>query len=55
MYTLRKYRNKWVNLDDPWNDGTLQEKPKETENEREEMVFFEVRVLRRSIYEDQWI
>jgi hypothetical protein len=54
-HTLRKYRNMWVHVDDPWNDGALLEKPEETENELEEMAFFAVRALRRTIYENQWI
>ena len=55
LHTLRKYRNKWVHVDDPWNDGALLEKPEEIENEQEEMAFFAVRALRRTIYENQWI
>lgn len=55
LHTLRKYRNKWVHVDDPWNDGALLEKPEETESELEEMAFFAVRVFRRTIYENRWI
>jgi hypothetical protein len=55
LHTLRKYRNNWVHVDDPWNDGALLEKPEETENELEEMAFFAVSALRRTIYENQWI
>jgi hypothetical protein len=55
IHTLRKYRNKWVHVDDPWSDGELLQKPVETENELEEMAFFAVRILRRTIYENQWI
>jgi hypothetical protein len=55
IHTLRKYRNKWVHVDDPWSDGGLLQKPVETENELEEMAFFAVRILRRTIYENQWI
>ncbi len=55
LHTLRKYRNKWVHVDDPWNDSALLEKPEETENELEEMAFFAVRALRRIIYENQLI
>lgn len=55
LHTLRRYRNKWVHVDDPWDDGELLEKPEETENEFEEMAFFAVRTLRRTIYENQWV
>jgi len=55
LHTLRKYRNKWVHVDDPWDDGALVEKPEETERELEQMAFFAVRALRRTIYEKQWV
>lgn len=55
LHTLRKYRNKWVHVDDPWNNSELLEKPEETENELEDMAFFAARALRRTIYENQWI
>lgn len=55
LHRLRKYRNKWVHVDDPWNDRQLLERPEDTEQELEEMALFAVRSLRRSIYENQWI
>lgn len=55
LHILRRYRNKWVHVDDPWGDEALLEKPGVTENELEQMAFFAVRVLRRTIYENQWI
>lgn len=55
LHRLRKYRNKWVHVDDPWNDGQLLERPADTEQELEEMALFAVRSLRRSIYENQWV
>ena len=55
LHTLRKYRNKWVHVDDPGNDRALLEKPEETETELEQMAFFAIRALRRTIYENQWI
>jgi len=55
LHTLRKYRNKWVHVDDPRNDGAILENPTETENDLEEMAFFAVRTLRRTIYENQFI
>lgn len=55
LHRLRKYRNKWVHVDDPWNDGQLLESPADTEQELEEMALFAVRSLRRSIYENQWV
>ena len=55
LHTLRKYRNKWVHVNDPWNDEDLIESPEQFEKELEEMAFFAARALRRTIYENQWI
>jgi hypothetical protein len=55
LHTLRKYRNKWVHIDEPWEDISLLEHPEKIENELEEMAFFAVRVLRQAIYENPWI
>jgi hypothetical protein len=55
LHTLRKYRNKWVHLDDPWDDQNLLECPEETEIELQKMAFFAARALRRTIYENQWV
>lgn len=53
LHVLRKYRNKWVHVDEPWNDASLLERPEETEEELERMAFFAARALRRTIYENQ--
>src|SRR6185369_15543747 len=45
LHALRKYRNKWVHVDSPWEDDELLEHPKTVENELEEMAFFAVSVL----------
>lgn len=55
LHTLRKYRNRWVHVDDPWSDRILIAKPEEMEHELEDMAFFAARALRRTIYENQWI
>ena len=55
LHTLRKYRNKWVHVDEPWEDKTLLEHPEQVENELEEMAFFAICVLRQIIYENPWI
>lgn len=58
LHTLRKYRNKWVHVDEPWNDEPLLKEPgrfeKEVE-EVEEVAFFAARCLRSTIYENQWV
>ncbi len=55
LHVLRKYRNKWVHVDDPMNDAQLLEKPEDTEKELEQMAFFAARSLRRTIYQIQWV
>ncbi|MFM0158928.1 hypothetical protein P0D75_11485 [Paraburkholderia sediminicola] len=55
LHRLRKYRNRWVHVDDPWCDGSLIEKPEEMERELEYMAFFSARILRKTIYENQFI
>lgn len=54
IHRLRKYRNKWVHLEKPWNDSELIEKPEKTEKDLEDMAFFSIRTLRRTIYETPW-
>ena len=55
LHTLRKYRNKWVHVEEPWNDEPLLNEPENFEEELEEMAFFAARCLRRTIYENQWV
>jgi len=55
LHKLRKYRNKWVHVNDPWDDQKLIDAPEESEKELEEMALFAARVLRRTIYENQWV
>lgn len=53
LHVLRKYRNRWVHVDEPWNDSKLLEQPDVTERELESMALFAARALRRTIYENQ--
>jgi hypothetical protein len=55
LHTLRKYRNKWVHVDEPWDDASLLERPEEMERELKGMALFAARALRRTIYEHQWV
>lgn len=54
-HVLRRYRNRWVHVDDRWNDWSLITKPDETEQQLESMALIAVRALRRIIYENEWI
>jgi len=55
LHILRNYRNKWVHVDSPLEDEELLEHPEAVEEELEEMAFFAVRALRRTIYGNQWV
>jgi hypothetical protein len=55
LHTLRKYRNKWVHVNDPWDDQRLLNAPEESEKELEEMALFAAKTLRRIIYANQWV
>lgn len=53
LHVLRRYRNRWVHVNDPWDDAALLDKPKNHEGKLEEMAFFAARLLRKTIYSDQ--
>jgi hypothetical protein len=55
LHRLRKYRNKWVHIDEPWDDAMLIEHPQTTEAELKQMAFFAVRLLRETIYKNPWV
>jgi len=54
-HVLRKYRNKWVHVADPWDDDALLKSPEEHEAELEEMARRCAVALRRTIYTNPWI
>lgn len=55
LNNLRKYRNKLVHVPAPWDDQSLLDHPETYDRELEEMAKVAVRVLRQTIYENQWI
>lgn len=55
LHQLRRYRNKWVHVNDPWEDAALLDAPEKMEEELEQMAFFAVLQLRRTIYANPWI
>lgn len=55
LHILRRYRNKWVHVADPWEDGSLLEFPEKHEAELEEMARRCAIALRRTIYANPWI
>lgn len=54
LQTLRKYRNKWVHVADPWDDLLL-ESPEVHGAELEEMARRCALALRRTIYTMPWV
>lgn len=55
LQALRHYRNRWVHVDEPWDDQELIDKPEEMERELEATAFLAARVLRRTVYSNQWV
>jgi hypothetical protein len=55
LHELRKYRNKWVHVDEPWNDSFLIQRPESMGSELEEMALFSAKLLRRIIYSNQFV
>jgi uncharacterized protein YhaN len=55
VHELRRYRNKWVHVNEPWDDLPLMHEPATFEAELEKMAEFAVRLLREIIYHDQWV
>ncbi len=55
LQILRKYRNKWVHVADPWDDDKLIEYPEQYEAELEEIDKRCAVALRRTIYTHPWL
>lgn len=55
IHKLRKYRNKWVHVASPGDDDAVLHNSEFYEEELEEWAKLAQRVLRRTIYENQWI
>lgn len=55
LQILRKFRNKWVHVAEPWEDNSLLESPEQHEAELGEMAKRCAVALRRTIYTNPWI
>ena len=53
LHKLRKYRNKWVHVENPNDDEELLNKPEYVEEELEDMAQFAIRLLLQTIYLEQ--
>ncbi len=55
LHRLRKYRNRWVHVSDPWDDQKLQTNPEDYEGELQNMAVKAAVALRRTLYNNQWV
>ncbi|MCK4355830.1 hypothetical protein KAW44_01970 [Candidatus Bipolaricaulota bacterium] len=55
LHLLRRYRNKWVHIADPWADEALLDSAESYETELEGMAKRCAVALRRTIYTNPWI
>lgn len=55
LNTLRRFRNRWVHVEDPASDEHLLEKPEYQEAELEEMARLAMRSMLRVLYSEQWV
>ncbi len=55
IHMLRRYRNTWVHVATPEDDDEILENPEEYEEQLEEWAKLAQRILRRTIYESQWV
>jgi hypothetical protein len=54
MHELRRYRNRWVHVNDPWNDDDLLTRPDYHKEEMERVALAAVTLLHRITYWLQW-
>lgn len=55
LHEVRRFRNRWVHVRDPSDDGPLLEKPDDHRAELAEMATRAMRLLREVIYAYQWL
>lgn len=52
---LRKFRNRWVHVDDPSDDQDLLKRPEYHEGEIEDMAKLAIESMMRVLYAEQWL
>jgi hypothetical protein len=55
IHRLRKYRNQWVHVATPEDDEEILQDPEAYEAQLEEWAKLAQRILRQTIYENQWV
>ena len=51
LHRLRKCRNFWVHIKQPWEDAQILDQPEKYDTELEEMALFAAKLLRRTFFE----
>lgn len=55
LHELRRFRNRWVHVNDPHDDADLLERPEANDAQLEQMAFCAIDLLRKVVYLEQWI
>jgi hypothetical protein len=55
LHMIRRFRNSWVHVDDPWDDSALLENPEQSENDLFEIARRSLIVLRKTVYSNPFI
>ena len=55
LHELRKFRNKWVHVSDPYDDNDLLERPEYHENQIESVAKDAIRIMLKTLYSSPWI
>ncbi len=55
LHKIRKYRNKWVHVKEPFDDDDLLKRPEYHENELESMAKKAIKTMLEVLYQSQWI
>lgn len=55
LHELRKFRNKWVHVEDPANDSALLSRPEYHENELGQFAKKSIRIMLKTLYGNQWV
>lgn len=55
LHHIRKFRNSWVHVDDPWEDSAFLEEPEENEQALYDMSQRALIALRKTVYSNPWI
>jgi hypothetical protein len=55
LHILRKYRNRWVHVNDPNNDADLLVRPEYYEEEVERIAYMTIKLLLQVVCLEQWV